>query len=259
MRLFGRQRKMEGHAPVEISEKQGVRFMHLGGPAVQSAMRLRDPWALELEYTRAMLAFLLFVPTARDIALIGLGGGSIAKYVYKRLPECRLTALEVNPQVVSAARGYFFLPSDDARLQVLVADGAQYVRQHAASLDVLLVDGYDAERIVADLASPEFYSACLAALRPGGVAIFNLWGSDRHFDTYMGRIDTAFAGHTLLLPAEQKGNIQVFAFKPPLPETDFSLLTAQAKALEKRLGLEFPRFLERMRSVNACSETALLI
>jgi spermidine synthase len=244
---------------VEISEKQGVRFLHLGGHAVQSAMRLRDPWALELEYTRAMLAFVLFLPEARDIALIGLGGGSIAKYIHRRLPDCRLTALEINPEVVAAARGYFFLPPDDERLRVVVADGAEYVRGQQSSLDVLMVDGYDANRIVEAHASLDFYRACHFALRPGGVAIFNLWGSDRHFDTYMERIDAAFDHHTLILPAEQKGNIQVFAFKPPLPAAGFVHLGAQAKAWEKRLGLEFPKFVDRLRSVNACTEDALQI
>lgn len=259
MRLFGRQRKMPGHDPAEISEKHGIRFMHLGGHAVQSAMRLRDPWVLELEYTRAMMAFLLFVPQPQKIALIGLGGGSIAKYVHRHLPACHLAAVEINPQVVAAARGYFFLPPDDERLSVITGDGAEYVRQLQAALDVLLVDGYDALRIVEDLASPAFYAACRDALRPGGLAIFNLWGSDRFFDTYMARIGAVFEDHTLMLPAEQKGNIQVFAFKPPFPDARFEHLAGLAKQKEREIGLELPRFLDRLRSVNPCDGTALQI
>ena len=82
---------------------------------MQSAMRIKDPFALELEYTRGMLAFLLFQPDPRDIALIGLGGGSLAKYIHRHLPDSRLTALEINAEVVAAARSYFLLPQDDAR------------------------------------------------------------------------------------------------------------------------------------------------
>jgi len=251
MGLFGRQRKMQGCDPVEISEKQGVRYLHLGGHAVQSAMRLRDPWALELEYTRAMMMCLVFNPDAREFGLVGLGGGSIAKFVHRSLPEARMTAVEINPQVIDAARGYFSLPVDDARLEVRCGDGAAYVRERSEDLDVLMVDGYDASRIVEDLASLDFYSACRSALRPGGVAIFNLWGSDRHFDTYFQRIGTVFEDHTLLLPAEKKGNIQVFAFRPPLPEFGIRVLGERARAAEGLYGLEFSRFLDRMRSVNA--------
>ncbi|MFN3594209.1 MAG: fused MFS/spermidine synthase [Thiobacillaceae bacterium] len=235
---------------MQISEKDGVRLLHLGGPAVQSAMRLTAPFDLELEYTRAMLAFLLFRPEAREVALIGLGGGSIAKFIHRRLPQIHLTALEINPEVVAAARAYFLLPANDARLDVWVADGADYVRQCEARLDALLVDAYDAVRIVEDLATPEFYQACLRALRPGGVAVFNLWGSDPRFEVYRARLDTVFAGHLLLLPAEKKGNIVVFAFKPPLPGLDRPLLRGRAERLEGDLGLEFTRFVDRLYSSN---------
>lgn len=251
MRLFTRQRK-RAHDPVEISEKDGVRFLHLGGPAIQSAMRLREPFALELEYTRAMLAFLLFHPAPREIALLGLGGGSIAKFIHRFLPDCRLTALEVNPEVVAAARSYFLLPADDERLQVLTGDGAAWMREHPGGLDVLLVDAYDAHRIVEALASLEFYRDCARTLRAGGVALFNLWGSDRHYDTYLERIEAAFAGKVLLLPAEKKGNIVVLAFTEPLPDMSFAVLTRAARLWEASLGLEFPRFLERLRSINVC-------
>ncbi len=252
MRLFSRQRTQGqgGFDPVEISEKGGVRFLHLGGMAVQSAMRLRDPFALELEYTRAMMAFLLFHPEPREAALIGLGGGSIAKCIHRNLPACRLTAVELNPGVISAARAYFFLPPDDERLQVIEGDGAAFVREQPDSRDVLLVDAYDAKRIVEALASAEFYQACYAHLRPGGVAAFNLWGSEDRFGIYLHRIGQAFGGHTLILPAEKKSNIIVFGFKPPLPDPGFQTLAARARELEGVLGLEFPGFVDRMRAFN---------
>lgn len=243
---------------MQISEKDGVRLLHLGGPAVQSAMRIRAPYALELEYTRAMMAFALFHPTARDIALIGLGGGSIAKFIHHRLQQVRLTAVEVNPEVVAAARVYFLLPADDDRLNVRVEDGAAYVHGQRQTLDVLLVDAYGAERIVEELATQAFYRDCLTALRPGGVAVFNLWGSDRHFERYRGRLAEAFAGHMLLLPAEQKSNVVVFCFKPPLPELEFDVLRGRAERCQRDLGLEFPCFLDRLRTYNPCTVRGLL-
>ncbi len=257
MGLFERRRRSE-HAPVQISERHGVRFMHLGGPAVQSAMRINEPWVLELEYTRAMMAFLLFQAAPGDIALIGLGGGSIAKFIHRNLPACRLSALEVNPDVVSAARAYFMLPSDDERLQVITGDGAAFVHEHPGSQDVLLVDGYDAKRIVEALASPEFYRACKDMLRPGGVAVFNLWGSDEYFPRYYDRIARAFGEHLLQLPSEKKGNIVVFAFKKPLPAVGLDLLSSRAEALDQAFGLEFESFVNRMRNWNPTSSDAFI-
>lgn len=251
MRPFGRQRHQSDFDPVEISEKKGIRYLHLGGPAIQSAMRIREPYALELEYTRAMMAFLLFNEAPREIALIGLGGASVAKFIHRNLPDSRLTAMEINPEVVSAARGFFLLPENDAQLSVVVGDGAQYVRSQSGALDVLLVDGYDAHRIVEALASLDFYAACREALAPGGVAVFNLWGSDRFFDVYSDRIAKSFDDHILILPAEKKGNIQLFAFKSPLPHAGFVRMNEIARRLETKLGLEMPVFVERMRQYNA--------
>lgn len=254
MRPFGRQRQKADFDPVEISEKKGIRYLHLGGPAVQSAMRIKEPYALELEYTRAMMAFLLFNPAPREIGLVGLGGASIAKFIHRNLKDSHLTALEINPDVVSAARSYFLLPNDDDRLDVRVGDGARYVYEQAEALDVLLIDGYDAQRIVEALASEDFYAACLNALVPGGVAVFNLWGSDRFFDIYFDRVARVFSDHTLILPAEKKGNIQLFAFKPPLPHAGFVRLSERARGLEAGLGLEMPAFVERMKQYNAVTD-----
>jgi len=250
MRLFGRQRQSSAPVPVEISEKQGVRYLHLGGDAVQSAMRMRDPFALELEYTRAMFAALLFVPEVRAIGLIGLGGGSIAKYVHRRLPECRIEAVDIHAEVIAAARTWFMLPDNDERLDVREADGARWIESRPAAFDLLLVDGYDGRRIVEALASPGFYAACIAALRPGGCAVFNLWGSDRLFEIYRQRIEAAFGHAPLLLPAEKKGNIQVFAFRPPWPGLELDVLEDRAGAWQQRLGLEFTRFLARLVALN---------
>lgn len=257
MRLF--RRRSPDHSPVEISERNDVRFLHLGGPAVQSAMRLKEPYALDLEYTRAMMAFLLFRRNPRDIALIGLGGGSIAKYIHRHLPRSRLTALEINPEVVAAARAYFMLPPDDERLSVITGDGAAFVQENPDSQDVLLVDGFDAKRIVDALASAEFYRACKNMLRPGGVAVFNLWGSDEYYPRYFDRLSRAFGEHVLQLPAEKKGNIIVFAFRKPLPTVDFAAMRSDAQSLEAELGLEFEAFISRMRNWNPVSHEAFIL
>ena len=77
-----------------VSEERGVRHLHVGGEAIQSAMRLEDPFALELDYTRCMMAFLLFHAAPRRALMIGLGGGSLAKFFHRRLPALRTRVVE---------------------------------------------------------------------------------------------------------------------------------------------------------------------
>src|SRR5687768_2547687 len=103
-------RKPGDHTEVQLSEQHGVRSLHLGSSMIQSAMRLNAPDELEIVYIQCMMAFTLFHPQPETLLLIGLGGGSLAKFVHQRLPCMRTTAIEINPQVITAARRHFFLP-----------------------------------------------------------------------------------------------------------------------------------------------------
>ena len=115
---------------VDISEEAGVRYLHFGSDWVQGAMRIARPWSLELAYTREMMAGLLLrggEHWPRNALLVGLGAGSLAKFIYRNLPDCRITVVEINPQVEFIARQYFKLPDDPARLSVVTGDGAEFM------------------------------------------------------------------------------------------------------------------------------------
>ena len=99
MGLFSRWRsRVTASDGVQISEKDGVRYLHLGSDTIQSGMRLNAPDELELSYTRSMLAFLLFVPEPQRVVNIGLGGGSLAKWIRKHLRGAQQVVLEIDPQ-----------------------------------------------------------------------------------------------------------------------------------------------------------------
>src|SRR5688572_21378692 len=105
---------------VYVSEKFGVRSLHIASDTIQSSMRIARPTDLELAYTRSMMGFLLFHPRPRRMLLVGLGGGSLAKFIYHRMPEAVSEVLEINPDVVSIARRYFQVPASDERFTIRV-------------------------------------------------------------------------------------------------------------------------------------------
>ena len=111
-----------------ISESGNIRSLHLDSPTVQSSMNLDDPSELVLSYSRAMMAWLMFVPTPRHITHIGLGGGSFARWIDAFLPDAAQTAVEINPQVIQIARMLFELPFEGEKFEILEADGAEYVK-----------------------------------------------------------------------------------------------------------------------------------
>jgi spermidine synthase len=246
-RLLARRRTVS----VEVSEKRGVRTLHLGGEAIQSAIRLGRPGELELAYTRAMMACLIFAPALRDCLMIGLGGGSIARFVHERLPQTRMTVVELYPKVVAAARGFFGLPEDDERLQVVVADGAGYVRGRHAVCDVLLLDAFEDGRSVKSLATQDFYDDCWSALRPRGVFVVNFIADEPRFGSYLARIERAFAGRVLCLPAEDRVNMIVFGFKGRGARMAVEPLKRTARDLGRRFGLPLERLVRDLVAHNA--------
>jgi spermidine synthase len=256
--LRGRRRN-GADASVEISEQDGIRYLHLGSATIQSGMRVNDPDDLVLAYTRSMMAFLLFAPEPQRVVSVGLGGGSVNKWIYRHFPQAEQVAIELNPRVIAVARQYFQVPADNARLKVIQADGARWVAEHWDSADVVLVDGYDGQSHAAELATPEFYSAVARALRRDGILAVNLWGSDPQFDEYVRRIEAAFEGQVACVPALQKGNIIVLAFKRRPLSLRWDELRERAKLLEARYGLEFVRFVEGLKRLNPHTDKRLLI
>ena len=246
-----------GEDEVYITERFGVRSLHIGSDTIQSSMRLARPNDLELSYTRSMMAFLLFNGTPGRILMIGLGGGSLAKFAYHRLPEARIEVIEVNSRVLAIARSSFQVPGDDARFTVRLADGAEWVARSGAQLDAIMVDGYDGASQVAELSTPQFYETCRRRLAAGGVLVVNLWGNDRRFEQFLGRIESAFPAATLCLPAEKPGNVIVFGFRDAPGAIQWEALSARARELEGRYELEFGRFVRGLARMNHSSKECL--
>jgi len=259
--VFGKwkiHRSADHESTVEVSEKDGIRSLHLGSETVQSSMRLADPTALVLSYTRAMMAFLLFNPHPQRVLMIGLGGGSLAKFVYRYLPSVHITVIESQPRVIAAARQYFHVPPDDSRFRVELAEGSRWVAAHPRSCEVLMVDGYDAHEQVSELSSEDFYADARAALTDDGILVVNLWSSDFRLDAYVQRIERVFDA-VACVPAERRGNVVALAFgrSPGRPRWDD--LRLRARALQTRYDLEFLQFVEGLRELNPATEGRLTL
>jgi spermidine synthase len=221
------------------------RRMHFTNQATQSAMLLADPDALIAQYTRKMMAFLLFHPNPKHIVMIGLGGGSLAKFCYRHLPQSRITVVEISEDVI-ALREEFCIPKDDARFRVVHDDGARYVERLDEPMDVLLIDAFDADGIALSLAKSDFYASAARQLTEHGMLVMNFWGPcDRYVDNLV-QARAAFGDSLLLVPVSGDVNVLLFAFKQPPPQAISDELESVARRLQMRLTLDFPRYLRRI-------------
>jgi spermidine synthase len=239
-------------APATISEHDGVRYLHLGTPWVQGAMRLSKPAQIELEYVQRMMAWMLLRPagqlTRGHAVQLGLGAGSITRFTHGVM-KMKTTAVELNPGVIAACRAFFRLPADGERLRVLQMDAQQWLDEVAepGSVDVLCVDLYDHEAAGPVLDSEAFYRSCARALADGGVLSVNLFGRHASFARSARRIVAAFAGGTVVsLQPTREGNTVLLAVKHAgLPDREE--LAARAQHIDTRYGLPARKWLRMIR------------
>ena len=221
------------------------RRLHFTNDATQSAMLLSDPDALIAQYTRKMMAFLLFNPNPEHIVMIGLGGGSLAKFCYRNLPRSRITVVEISADVI-ALREEFCIPKDDDRFRVIHDDGARFVERLTERIDVLLIDAFDADGIALSLPTSDFYACAARQLAENGVLVMNFWGPRERYVHNLERARAAFGDSLLLVPVSGDVNVLLFAFKQAPPQAITDELETLARRLQMRLLLDFPRYLRRI-------------
>jgi spermidine synthase len=237
---------------VTISEARGVRYLHLGTPWIQGAMRIDEPFEIELDYVQRMMAWMLFRAedevTRGHAVQLGLGAAAITRFCLRRL-KMRTTAVELNRHVIDACRLWFRLPADSAQLAVLEMNAATYVADAGRrdSIDVLAVDLYDHEAASPVLDSAAFYRDCHDALAEGGVMTVNLFGRDASFEQSFARIADAFgANRVLSLKPTREGNTIALAMKH-VTVPDRSVLARRAENVETRWQLPARKWLRMMR------------
>ena len=177
---------------------------------IQSRMSVARPDELQFEYTRLMMGAMLFHPQPKRLLMVGLGGGSLAKFCYKHLPSTHITVVEINPHVI-ALRHDFCVPDDDARFQVLQMDAAHFMAQTEEKFDVVFVDGFDQHGMPEQLCSTQFYSDCHRVLASGGVAVMNLHRFSAYRDVYVDRMESIFDTAMWIVNAPGTTNCIVFA------------------------------------------------
>jgi spermidine synthase len=240
---------------IDIREEAGVRTLHFGSDWIQGAMRIARPWHLELDYTREMMASLLLREESRfprKVLLIGLGAASLTKFLYRHRPLAKLTVVEIEPCVVAAARQFFRLPEDPKRLNIVIADGVQYVAETDRQYDLILVDGFDEDARAGALDTLPFYQMCRARLTGNGIMAVNLLGHSRGFKASVHRIRQAFDDRALAFPSCDSGNVIAFAASGEPVAIELEDLRETAAQMKTETGLNLLPTLSRLEREQCC-------
>ena len=151
----------------------------------------------------------------------------------------KTTVIELNPQVIAACRGWFRLPFDNPKLQVLVQDAALAVQdtQWHGTVDALQVDLYDHEAAGPVLDGEDFYAGCRQMLTDDGCMTVNLFGRDSSYERSLQKLVNVFGADAVwAFKPTREGNTVVLAQRTALHPTR-EQLAERAEAIQTRWGL----------------------
>ncbi len=239
---------------VKIIDVDMTRYLYLGSDAVQSAMSLSDPVALSLSYTRAMMSFLLFSEAPRTSLVLGLGGGSLVRFLRHHFPTCKIDAVEQRPDIVRLAKAYFQI-RPGPELSIHVADAGEFLNHPNAraseGYDVIFVDTYDNAGLSDSVLGYAFFTHCRRLLSNRGTIVVNLWGSQRgSYETALHHLSDNFMDQVLCLPVLSKGNVIALGTTTAVATRQLKRLKPKARELQTRYDLEFPRFARDLQKYN---------
>ena len=233
---------------ITISEERGVRFLHFGSPWIQGAMRIARPYALELEYTRElMFPLLLHADTwPRRVLQVGLGAASVTKFLHRHRPDAKITVVEIDANVVMAARLHFRLPDEAPNLRIVIGDAADHVAAKDGRHDLIVVDGYDEKGRPGMLDTEPFYANCRRRLASGGMLSVNLLTRTRGVKASVDRLRRAFDDRVRVLPPSDAGNTVAIAAVGDAVDESFASLRARAQRLKATTGLDLMATIARV-------------
>src|SRR5216684_161769 len=158
----------------------------------ESRINLADPDVIPANYLRMMTTALAYAPQADNVLLVGLGGGVLASYLGRFLPDARIDSVEIDPGVIDTAKTWFSVKETE-RMRVIGSDGRVFLNRNRNLYDVALIDAYIGGSVPFHLMTKEFYTLLKRRLAPGGAAVFNIHEPNRLFPVSVRTLQTVFA------------------------------------------------------------------
>lgn len=171
----------------QTSPYHHIRVVEAGGErtlcfndATQSKQNMADPLKGHFEYTEIFQMTMLWNPSATNILMIGLGGGSAQRSFEHYWTNLTVETVELDAAVVRVAKDYFQF-TEGPRQKVHVADGRMFLRRGQTKYGVILVDAYTQGRygsaIPYHLSTKEFFQLAAGRLSTNGVLAYNVIGT----------------------------------------------------------------------------------
>ncbi len=247
-------RAHDEYGEVMVFDSAELRILSFDGHIEQSCVAKSRPWRLQYAYTQAMMLSLIFQNSPLSAAVLGLGGGSIARSLQYFYPQCQITAVELRESVVNIAKDWFFL-EESPQLDIRIDRAENWLDSYPNKHTLIFTDLFHVAGMEGVQIERSYLSQCKTCLADNGILVINMWGSDNKEDEREARqtLNDVFGENTLMLPI-MGGNRIVFGFANAIPYMERRKFMQIAEKLGAEQSIPLARFARLLWSANAMKE-----
>lgn len=248
-------RGRDEYGEIIVADNALQRTLYFGTKAKQSRAYTDRPAGLPVPYTQAMMSALIFNCRPKRALFLGVGGGSMIRFLQRVCSACLIDAVELRGRVVDVAHGYFGLPRNHPRLHITIGDAKEFVlgrhERRAGYYDLMFVDIFDDSGPVPIVRDMDFVVACSNMLARDGIFVINLWdGPEHNYPWHRAMIDSVFNGGSLALVLGKKNNAIVFGFRNPVMMQQLRKRLPAAKELQTVFDYNVQKYLREIMRQN---------
>jgi len=193
---------------IQVWDTNDRRSLRFGNHIIQSVFLKNRHHHLFLPYTRFMMLALIFCPTPKSVLHIGLGGGSIARWMHLEFPEIFQTVIEINREVIEAAKIYFDLPND-SRMRLICGDATEIIPNFKDKFDLIILDAFSDYGTPDEINQIEFLKKLKDCLNNKSWLVGNFWTITGDFEKRRDQWKSTFSV-ILQAKANDKGNVILY-------------------------------------------------
>jgi len=170
-------------------------FGHKSRRYVESRRNPNDLMELPVEYTKSFTIGMAYPKNLNSFLMIGMGGGSTSWYLHKSLPKAKVTAVELDPEIVRLSKKYYGFTDNGKQSEnftISELDGRMHILRKKQKHDIIFVDAYRGQFVPFHLMTKEFFTLAKKRLSKGGVMVQNIEPSTMLYDSAIATITSVF-------------------------------------------------------------------
>lgn len=112
----------------------------------------------------------------KDVLILGLGGGTVAKLIRKGWPDAKITGVEIDPIILEL--GIKYLELGKTNTKIVIEDASKFLSQNSVSnfkskYDLIVVDLYNGDQFPKQFETKDYIHLVRINLSRLGICVFN--------------------------------------------------------------------------------------